>query len=155
MHIYHNVHWLNDWPLKLDRHGGHISVHYGPVRLAAALQDVPPGLQPFLGLLVQLLQPVRLAATQHHSDNGSLYSTHHLIPDIRHHQTTVSLPLNKCPGVIKKKKVLYLISAMVWAACTCFPRGDSTLSLSIWHRQYLVLKALLSYRIACEIQDHE
>lgn len=52
--------------------------------------------------------------------------------------------LNQRPGV------LYLMSALVWAACTCFPRGDSTLSLSIWHRQYFVLKAWLSYRMACE-----
>lgn len=47
----------------------------------------------------------------------------------------------------------YLISPRVCAACTCLPSGDSTLSRSIWHRQYLALRAWFSYRMAFRTAD--
>lgn len=116
-------------PFELDSHDGDVSVHDGPLGLAAALQGVSPGLQLFLSLLVKRLQPVRLATTTGTQDY--INSTSDQLSSRSHNQAP------------------YLISALVWAACTCFPRGDSTLSLSIWHKQYFVLKAWLSYRIAC------
>lgn len=101
-------------PFELDGHGGDVSVRDGSLRLAAALQGVPPSLQLFPSLPVKLLQPVRLAATRQH-----------------HISTTPTLRTYTSDTAANKQTVLHLISALVCAACTCFPRGDSTLSLSI------------------------
>lgn len=50
------------WPLKLDSHGGDVSIKDRPVWL-----DLLPGLQLLLGLLTELLQAQCLAATHGHA----------------------------------------------------------------------------------------
>lgn len=54
--------WLESFsPLKPDHHGGDVPVHHQALRRPSSVRRIPPGLQLVLGLLVELLQPQRLA----------------------------------------------------------------------------------------------
>lgn len=73
---------------------------------------------------------------------------------LQHRDTQCDIGTSSSPlGFCSHPAARYLISARVCAACTCLPSGDSTLSRSIWHRQYLALRAWFSYRMACRTAE--
>lgn len=74
-YICHVKMWyLTDLPFKLNSHGGHISIHYGFVRLITALKGCHLGLKVLLDLLVKCLQSICLTAVQS-NHIFSLYTT--------------------------------------------------------------------------------